>query len=109
MSRKSVFSLLFLVLTVALLAACSTSSATPGTSSIPLPPVSSGDQTLYFVMGSENEAVMQNIVQPWFKQQGWTANYTKLGSVDQKILLQSGQMVDSRGVAFNVMWLANKA
>ncbi len=99
---------LFFLLAV-LFVACS--SATPPSPVSPgqLTPVSSGDKTIYFVIGSENEAVMKTIVQPWFSGQGWTANYQKLGSVDQKILLQSGKMVDSNGTAFNVMWPANKA
>src|SRR5262249_52344786 len=72
-------------------------------------PAASDAKTIYFVIGSENEAVMKNIVQPWFTSQGWTANYQKLGSVDQKILLQSGKMADSSGTSYNVMWPANKA
>ncbi len=106
MSRKMFLSL-FLMLGL-FLAACSSTPTTP----IPptqVTPVTGGDHSIYFVIGSENESVMQNIVQPWFSQQGWTANYVKMGSVDQKIMLQSGEMVDTNGVAFNVMWPANKA
>src|SRR5271157_4090851 len=64
-------------------------SPAPGTN------VSAGKYTLHFVIGSENRAVMDDIVIPWFSQlkapdgTNWMADYKVLGSVDQKILLQS--------------------
>ena len=83
-------------------------STAPGTN------ISAGKYTLHFVIGSENRAVMDDIVIPWFAQQkapdgtNWKADYMVLGSVDQKILLQSGNVVDANGIAFNVIWPANK-
>jgi len=110
MCRTKRFHFVFICLLLTVTAACS--SATPSsttTFSTQGVSASSAAKTISFVIGSENEAVMKSIVQPWFTSQGWTANYQKLGSVDQKILLQSGKMVDSNGAAFNVMWPANKA
>src|SRR5664279_1659199 len=102
MCRTKRFHFVFICLLLTVTAACS--SATPSsttTFSTQGVSASSAAKTISFVIGSENEAVMKSIVQPWFTSQGWTANYQKLGSVDQKILLQSGKMVDSNGAAFN--------
>ncbi|WP_218026849.1 vWA domain-containing protein [Nocardia inohanensis] len=47
-------------------------------------------EVLNIVAGSEHEAVFQQIVQPWCRDQQLTCTMTKLGSVDQARLLQSG-------------------
>ncbi|MFZ1042846.1 MAG: VWA domain-containing protein [Anaerolineales bacterium] len=110
----------FLLALVFAIIACGTpytmpSTVAPGSiAQAALTPVSAGPDTVHFVIGSENRAVMDDIVIPWFAQQKapdgsyWKADYKVLGSVDQKILLQSGKVSDANGVAFNVMWPANK-
>ena len=100
-SKLLKFGLFSLLLVFA--AACSSGTQSTATFSNQGTPAASGSKTIYFVIGSENEAVMKTIVQPRFSGQGWTANYQKLGSVDQKIMLQFGTMADSNGVSFNVM------
>ena len=101
----------FMLALVFAIMACGTPSALPGTvapgstAQVPLTPVSAGPDTIHFVIGSENRAVMDDIVIPWFAQQKapdgsyWKADYKVLGSVDQKILLQSGKVADANGVA----------
>lgn len=84
-------------------------SSSTGPSASPAP-----RYTVHFLIGSENRAVMDKIVVPWFAQQkapdgtNWHADYMVLGSVEQKNLLQSGSIVDSDGTPFNVVWPANK-
>jgi hypothetical protein len=56
-----------------LLAAFGSGASNPPTTA----PAASGERNLHFVIGSENEAVMQTIVQPWFTQKGWAATYVK--------------------------------
>ena len=116
MNKKLIFPLaasLALIIAVA----CSptakpTAPAAPGQPSPASPgpgaPSSAGSNTINFVIGSENDPVMRNIVQPWFSSQKWTATYGILGSVDQKLLCETGKMVDNQGHAYNVMWPANK-
>lgn len=45
---------------------------------------------LNIVAGSEHDAVFQQIVQPWCRDQKLTCTMTKMGSVDQARLLQAG-------------------
>src|SRR5689334_19204044 len=71
-------------------------------------PQPTADKTMSFVIGSESEQFMLQVVQPWFQAQGWQAPYVKLGSVDQKILLQSGKVVDQNGQAYNVVLPASQ-
>ena len=108
--RKLRVALLVMLAGALLLGACAPQAATNSSGQ----QGSEGPDRLHFVIGSENRAVMDDIVIPWFAQQqapdgsNWSADYKVLGSVDQKILLQSGKMVDTSGVPFNVMWPANK-
>ncbi len=51
---------------------------------------SAPDRTLRIVAGSEQRAVLDQIVVPWCESQRYTCEYTLMGSVDQARLLQSG-------------------
>lgn len=69
-----------------LLAGCG--SDKPGSGSVT---AYDGDpKVLNIVAGSEHEAVFEQIVRPWCRDQGLTCTMTKLGSVDQARLLQQG-------------------
>ncbi|MFI5718826.1 VWA domain-containing protein [Nocardia sp. NPDC051750] len=56
---------------------------------------------LNIVAGSEHEAVFQQIVQPWCREQNLTCTMTKLGSVDQARLLENGD------APYDAFWFAS--
>jgi Ca-activated chloride channel family protein len=53
------------------------------------------------VAGSEQQSILDQIVLPWCKQHNYNCQYTTKGSVDQAVLLQSGN------VPFDAMWFAS--
>lgn len=53
-------------------------------------PSENDDNTLQIVAGSEQKAILEEIVQPWCKSKGYNCQWDLLGSVDQARLLQSG-------------------
>lgn len=59
------------------------------------------DRTLRIVAGSEQRAVLDEIVVPWCKTQHYTCEYTLMGSVDQARLLQSGS------TKYDAYWFAS--
>lgn len=58
----------------------------PGTGDMGAP-----DKTLTIVAGSEQKAVLEQVVLPWCRDKGYSCNWTLKGSVDQARMLQSGQ------------------
>ena len=88
-----------------LLAACSGTPATSGTEGQSPSAVASYDPdpaTLTIVAGSEQRAVVDNLVTPWCTQiRKITCTVTYLGSVDQARLLQSGQ------APYDAFWFAS--
>ncbi len=61
----------------------------------------SNPSVLNIVAGSEQEAVFTQIVTPWCQRTKLTCNLTKLGSVDQARLLQSGE------APYDAFWFAS--
>lgn len=76
-------------------------------SSSPTPSASITDQNISnvftIIAGSEQKAILDKIVLPWCKTQNYTCQYTLKGSVDQAVLLQSGN------VPYDAMWFASTA
>lgn len=64
---------------------------------------SSGDpkKTLRIVAGSEQRAVLEQIVTPWCRDKGYTCEYDLLGSVDQSRMLQEGS------TQYDAYWFAS--
>ncbi|WP_081684255.1 vWA domain-containing protein [Granulicoccus phenolivorans] len=58
-------------------------------------------KTLRIVAGSEQRAVLEQIVTPWCKDKGYTCEYDLLGSVDQARLLQDGS------TQYDAYWFAS--
>ncbi|WP_067539671.1 substrate-binding domain-containing protein [Nocardia crassostreae] len=56
---------------------------------------------LNFVAGSEHEAVFEQIVGPWCREQKLTCSMTKMGSVDQARILQGGD------APYDAFWFAS--
>jgi Ca-activated chloride channel family protein len=88
-----------------LLAGCSSTpvpSATDAPSSSAVASYDPDPATLTIVAGSEQRAVVDNLVTPWCSQvRKITCNVTYLGSVDQARLLQSGQ------APYDAFWFAS--
>lgn len=85
-----------IMLVCAVLAGCGTDTGTE--------PVTAYDPdagVLNIVAGSEHEAVFQQIVQPWCADQELTCTMTKLGSVDQARLLETGD------APYDAFWFAS--
>ncbi|WOP18743.1 vWA domain-containing protein [Raineyella sp. LH-20] len=59
------------------------------------------DRTLRIVAGSEQKAILDQIVVPWCTAQRYTCDYTLLGSVDQARALQSGS------TTYDAYWFAS--
>ncbi|UFS96402.1 VWA domain-containing protein [Nocardia huaxiensis] len=81
------------VLVAAILTLCGVMVAGCGTErkSGPIVDYDSNANVLNIVAGSEHDAVFQEIVQPWCTSEKLTCSMTKMGSVDQARLLQSGE------------------
>jgi Ca-activated chloride channel family protein len=88
---------------VLLLAACSdnsqptatTTTATPGSG------VQNSPDVFSIIAGSEQKTILDQIVLPWCKDHGYKCSYTSKGSVDQAVMLQSGN------VPYDAMWFAS--
>ena len=100
---------LFAVPVALILAACSaggsTSDSTPPTPTASQVTTADSDpQTLTIVAGTEQRAVIEQIVQPWCRDvRHITCNVNYLGSVDQARLLQSGK------APYDAFWFASSA
>lgn len=75
---------LLVFLTLPLLAACSISISSPAPTATPTPPTA-----LNIVAGSEEQLILNRIVQPWCRTHNVTCNITLKGSVDRARLLQA--------------------
>ncbi len=91
-----------------ILSACSGTKVATLVTPAQITPQPTGDKTMYFGAGSESEQFMLKVSQPWFADTDWEAPFAKIGSVDQKVLLQSGKVVDKNGQAYNVILPASQ-
>ena len=87
---------LSMVLSLPLLAACGISFSSPAPTATPTPPT-----TLNIVAGSEEQLILNRIVQPWCRTHSVTCNVTLKGSVDQARLLQA------RDSHYDAYWFAS--
>ena len=102
MARRIPRLLGLLVVVPLLVAGCGgVSERAGGTSAGPPVKPSSDAKVLNIVAGSEQQAVLDDVVVPWCKQRGLTCNYTLLGSVDQARLLASGK------APYDAFWFAS--
>jgi Ca-activated chloride channel family protein len=85
-----------LLLLLPLLAACGISVSSPAPTATPTPPT-----TLNIVAGSEEQLILNRIVQPWCRTHNVTCNVALKGSVDQARLLQA------RNPNYDVYWFAS--
>src|SRR6476469_7626399 len=97
MSKLRATAILFCALFI--FSACSdntpTPAATPG-------PINQNDPGICSIIaGSEQQSILDQVVIPWCKQQNYNCQYTLKGSVDQAVLLQSGN------VPYDAMWFAS--
>ena len=83
----------------AALTACS--DAAPTATPNPNGPAQNDPNAFSIIAGSEQVSIMDQVVIPWCKQQNYSCTYTTKGSVDQAVLLQSGN------VPFDAMWFAS--
>lgn len=74
--------LLVVLLTLSIVSSCSVFDSSGS--------VAEGPKTLRIVAGSEQKTVLEQIVQPWCKDNGYQCPFTLLGSVDQARLLEAG-------------------
>jgi Ca-activated chloride channel family protein len=81
-----------------ILAACGASSVAPAPAPVQYNP---DPKVLSIVAGSEQEKILNEVVAPWCKSQGYTCTYTLKGSVDQARLLKSGD------TAYDIFWFAS--
>lgn len=61
----------------------------------------SSSKTLRIVAGSEQRAILEQVVEPWCDKQGYSCPYELLGSVDQARLLQGGS------TKYDAYWFAS--
>jgi Ca-activated chloride channel family protein len=84
------------LLLLPLLSGCGLASSSPAPTATPAIPT-----TLNIVAGSEQQLILNQIVQPWCRAHAVTCNVTLKGSVDQARLLQA------RSPRFDVYWFAS--
>ena len=83
------------------LAACSDNNSTPTPVPTSGPIISNEPAVFSIIAGSEQQSILDQIVIPWCKQQNYNCQYNLKGSVDQAVLLQSGN------VPYDAMWFAS--
>lgn len=83
------------------LAAIATAVALAFTASCTVDVPRDTSKTLRIVAGSEQKAVLEQVVMPWCKDQHYQCEYTLMGSVDQARLLQSGSR------SYDAYWFAS--
>lgn len=64
-------------------------------------PAANDPNAFTIIAGSEQKSVLDTVVLPWCKTQNLTCQYTLKGSVDQAVMLQSGE------VPYDAMWFAS--